>query len=76
MLDDKRSVSGAKDQFARNCGSVVVATVATACGGSWSGNFKDAIVVDTHVFQQVQKKMNGSSCGSRFALNSWAVQTV
>jgi len=34
LLDDKRSVGGAKDQFARNCGSVVVATVAAACSGS------------------------------------------
>jgi len=34
VLDDKRSVGGAKDQFIRNYGSVVVATVATACSGS------------------------------------------
>jgi len=27
MLDDKRSIGGAKDQFTRNYGSVVVATV-------------------------------------------------
>jgi len=26
--------------------------VATACSGSWSGNFKDTIVVDAHIFQQ------------------------
>jgi len=30
----------------------VVATDATACSGSWSGNFKDTIVVDAHIFQQ------------------------
>jgi len=34
MLDDKRSVGGAKDQLCRNCGGVVVAAVAAACGGS------------------------------------------
>jgi len=34
LLDDKRSVGGAKDQFTRNCGSVVVAAVAAACSGS------------------------------------------
>jgi len=30
----KRSIGGAKDQLHRNYGSVVVATVATACSGS------------------------------------------
>jgi len=34
VLDDKRSVGGAKDQFARNHGGVVVAAVAAACSGS------------------------------------------
>ena len=39
-------------QLTRNYNSVVVAAVAAACSGSWSGNFKDTIVVDAHIFQQ------------------------
>jgi len=34
VLDDKRSIGGAKHQLHRNYGSVVVATVAAACSGS------------------------------------------
>jgi len=30
---------------------MVVLTLAACCSGSWSGNFKDAIVVDAHIFQ-------------------------
>jgi len=34
VSDDERSIGGAKDQFSRNCGGVVVAAVAAACSGS------------------------------------------
>jgi len=31
---------------------VAVLTLAACCGGSWSGNFKDTIAADAHIFQQ------------------------
>ena len=39
----------AKCQFTRNGGCAVVAT---GFAGPWSGNFKDTIIVDAHIFQQ------------------------
>jgi len=40
---------------------VVVLMLATCCSGSRSGNFKDTIVVDAHIFQHTPAEMGMES---------------
>jgi len=40
---------------------LLLLVVATACSGSWSGNFKDTIVVDAHIFQHTPAEIGMES---------------
>jgi len=41
---------------------MAVLTLATCCGGSWSGNFKDTIAADVQIFQHTPVETGMESC--------------